>query len=166
MAAQNKNRSESGAVEKTQRPFKSFSVVLMEWLARFGEIYRQPLSPLAVKTYEENLSDLSAEQLDAACRHALRISEFMPTVATIRKSFNEISYDEQRHERPAYLDEPPLSEEEREEALRFSKKLKDALTDSKGTAMQQRKKRRIAPRQSTLSLEEQKKILREKGFIN
>jgi len=61
------------------------------------------------------LKDLTPGQLDAACREAMRTSEFMPVVATIRHAFQSLNNSGDSYTgRPAYLDEPPLSAEERE----------------------------------------------------
>lgn len=120
--------SQSAEVVHQQKPYKTFSVVMMEWLARFTEHYRQPISKVSADTYREGLSDLTPSQVDAACREALRTSEFMPTVATIQKAHKTINSSGDPYTgRPEYLDEPPLSEEDREAALEFSKELRAKL---------------------------------------
>ena len=107
--------STSAEVVPQQRPYLRFSEVMMQWLARFTEHYRQPISKVSADTYREGLKDLTPGQLDAACREAMRTSEFMPVVATIRHAFQSLNNSGDSYTgRPAYLDEPPLSAEERE----------------------------------------------------
>lgn len=127
----------------------------MEWLARFVEHYRQPISKISADTYREGLADLNAAQLDAACRKALRDSEFMPTVATIRKALREIENTEVDYVK-THVDYEPVSPEERmltEEEQQRLNELKARIFNVDGDAKK--------PRPIT----QQKEELRKRGYI-
>jgi hypothetical protein len=88
------------------------------------EHHHKEISELGMVAYIEGLADLKPEQIDRACALALREVDRMPTVAHIReRTFEGVVISE----RPEYLDEAPISEEERTEALYFSEKLKANL---------------------------------------
>ena len=82
--------SQNGEAKNPHQQSARFWTVLRKHLAIFTEHYRQPMSELSVLAYAEDLSDLSPEQLDAACIEARRTSEFMPVSATIRNCLSEI----------------------------------------------------------------------------
>jgi hypothetical protein len=95
----------------------------------FSEHYRQPVSELSVIAYAEDLADLTAEQLNAACTEARRTSEFMPVSATIRAAHEK----GRKKNENIYLG-PPLLEytekltaEEREEAIKECEKFTSAF---------------------------------------
>jgi hypothetical protein len=139
---------------------------LKKHLAIFTEHYRQPVSELSVIAYAEDLSKLTAEQLDAACIRARQSSEFMPVSAAVLKAHEELR-SQQMEDRSSYLgppmiDYPEISQEEREDALKFSEELKKALGPR---YIVQEVKNKITVRPSTLSIDEQKRKLREKGFL-
>ncbi len=60
---------------------------LKKWLAVFGEHFRQPISELSAVAYQVGMEglDCSPEDIEAGCIEALKESEFMPTVAQIRR---------------------------------------------------------------------------------
>ena len=62
-----------------------FSASLSEWLQTFAEYYPQknPLSENSVALYEMGLRNLSPKELDGACKEAIRMCKFFPTVAEI-----------------------------------------------------------------------------------
>jgi hypothetical protein len=96
----------------------------------FSEHYRQPVSELSVIAYAEDLADLTAEQLDAACVEARRTSQFLPVSATIRAAHEKMRTTGNLFLGPRMLSytETPLTLAEREECIRESQKLKLALT--------------------------------------
>ena len=51
---------------------------------RLSTIYRVHLDDEQVEGYRRALSDLSVEQLDRACQHAVKTSKFMPRPAELR----------------------------------------------------------------------------------
>jgi hypothetical protein len=106
---------QSAAVAPVRKQSKTFSEVMREWLARYTEHYRQPISKVSADTYREGLKDLTPVELDTACREAMRVSEFMPVVATIRHALQAVNNSGDSYTgKPTYLDEPPLSTAERE----------------------------------------------------
>jgi hypothetical protein len=119
------------------------------------------MSELSVLAYAEDLSDLSPEQLDAACIEARRTSEFMPVSATIRNCLSKIRHSEPVYSGPPLLKYPEVTAEEREEALKFSEELKKKL----GSPEPKLGRKTLTVRPSTLSIEEQKRRLQEKGFL-
>lgn len=78
-----------------------------------------------METYINGLGDLRAPQIERACAMALREIDRMPSVAHIRARL----YEENPSTRPDYLDEEPMSDEERTESLYFSQKLKATLAE-------------------------------------
>jgi hypothetical protein len=72
--------------------------ILAEWLARMGEHFGKDITAANAGIYAEGLSDLSGEQIDAACREAMKSCEFMPTVAAIRKYVKRVAALEQSSE--------------------------------------------------------------------
>lgn len=142
--------------------------VMRRWLAVFTEHYRQRLSTLALLAYQTELADLTAEQLDSACREALRTSEYMPVVATIRSAHEllRVRNADATYLGPKLLAYPEVSQEERDAAVKESAEFTAKLKAYLGKAQPQVERPEIRPRQSTLSLAEQKKILERRGFLN
>jgi hypothetical protein len=135
----------------------------------FSEHYRQPVSELSVIAYAEDLADLTAEQLDEACKEARRTSEFMPVSATIRAA-----HEKMRATGPVYLGPPmleyteTLTPEERDEAIKECRaKFKAAMQKQVEPAKPTPPKLKKVPLSATppRSIEEQKAELRRKGFL-
>ena len=129
----------------------------MEWLARFTEHYRQPISKISADTYREGLSDLNSAQLDAACREAMRTSEFMPVVATIRNALHKIQNTEVDNFTGVEWD-PELERQRRERQAAFEAE-QQATTKTEPPAVIPK------PRRTYKSIEQQKEELRQKGYI-
>src|SRR5713101_2638677 len=119
--------SPNGEAKNPHQQSARFWDVLRKHLAIFTEHYRQPMSELSVLAYAEDLSDLSPEQLEAACIEARRTSEFMPVSATIRNCLSKIRSATPVFLGPPLLAYPEISQEEREEALKFSEEWKKKL---------------------------------------
>jgi hypothetical protein len=133
----------------------------------FSEHYRQPVSELSVIAYAEDLADLTAEQLDAACKEARRTSEFMPVSATIRAA-----HEKMRTTGAVFLGPPmlqyteTLTPEEREEAIKECAKFKTAIQEHFEPKKPTRPKLKNIPlATSSRSIEGQKAELRRKGFL-
>jgi hypothetical protein len=134
-----------------------------------SEHYRQPVNELSVMAYAEDLAKLTPEQLDRACLEARRTSEFMPVSAAILKCHEQI---ERRaaNDRSAFLGVPQptypkVSQEEREAALEYSTALRKALGISPSSVIVPTQKRAVIPVQSPLNIQDQKEILRRKGYL-
>ncbi len=131
----------------------------------FTEHYRQPMSELSVLAYAEDLSDLTPDQLDAACIEARRTSEFMPVSATIRNCHLKIRSSEPVLLGPPQLTYPEISQEEREEALKYSAALRAALAKSPPSQTQRQKRKPLAFPPSQFTIEEQRAVLKRKGYL-
>ena len=149
--------------------FKKFLDRMKVHLARFGEVYRQPLTAISVEVYIEQLKHLTPEQLDAACTRAIATSEFMPVPATVLRCHNEITAA--THDGvflgPRMIDyKGGATKEEREEALKFSEKLKETLGVAPVPGAKPAKKNRMtfvrSPEEQQKVLEEQLKKIKEK----
>lgn len=118
--------------------------------------------------YAEDLVGLTPEQLDAACTKARQTSEFMPVSAAILKAHQDL-------QAPLYqgvfLGPPQLTyrevtQEEREDALKFSKQVRahfKAPAEPTKPAEPAKKKLAIVP--SKLTIEEQKAELKRRGLL-
>jgi hypothetical protein len=156
----------------SRRLADSFRTVLLRWLAVFREMYRQPTSDLSIACYEELLSDLSAAELDAACRQAMKGSDFMPTVATIRKALHQL----QEIDPPSTFIRYPevsardriLSEEEEAQIANVKKRIGLVANRKTETAEppNRRPKAIYTPRSTPKPIEEQKAELRRRGLID
>jgi len=86
----------------------------------------------------------------------------MPVSATIRNCLSKIRSAAPVYLGPPMLAYPEVSQGERDEAMKFSEELKKKL----GAPSQKSERRpKLTVRPSLLSLEEQKRILREKGLL-
>jgi hypothetical protein len=153
--------SQNGEAKNPQQQSTLFWTVLRKHLAIFGEHYRQPVTELSVIAYAEDLSDLTPEQLDAACIEARRTSEFMPVSATIRNCLSTIRSSEPVYLGPPLLEYPEITAGEREAALVFSEELKKKL----GPPEPKPGRKTLTVRPSMLSVEEQKEELRKRGYL-
>ena len=87
--------------------------MLERWFLKWSDAFpSHPVTKIQVGTYLEALDNLTPEQLEIGCREATRHAEQFPKPGHIRKAWCESGFDEQRHERPAYLDEPRMSPEQ------------------------------------------------------
>jgi hypothetical protein len=125
------------------------------------------MSELSVLAYAEDLSELSPEQLDAACIEARRTSEFMPVSATIRNCPSKIRSAEPVYSGPPLLEYPDITAEEREAALVYSARLKKILSppESKPQAESKPQRKTFTVRPSMLPIEQQKAELRKRGYL-
>ena len=80
--------------------------------------------------YAEDLADLTAEQLDAACKEARRTSEFMPVSAAIRAA-----HEKMRTTGTVFLGPPLLAYTEEEEAKYCERCRPDGWVVTNGHAM-------------------------------
>jgi hypothetical protein len=100
------------------------------------------------------------EQIDQGCREATRTAEQFPKPGHIRAAF-KATQEQCIFLGPRQLAYPEISQEEREEALKFSEELKKKL----GPVEPKPGSKILTVRPSILSLDEQKRILREKGLL-
>jgi hypothetical protein len=119
---------------------------------------------LEIAVYVEALGDLASQQLESGCRECTKTAERWPSPGDIRSAARR------RTEpvflgpaRPHYLDEPKMTAEEREEASKESAKLRETLGKPCPNTSVKRKRLNLAPQR--FSLDEQKEILRTRGFL-
>jgi hypothetical protein len=104
--------------------------VLTQWFHKWADSFpSHEVTKLQVATYLEALDDLTPGQLEIGCRAATRKAEQFPKPGHIRSALYAAGSDEQRHERPGYLDETPLTAEEREEAATYSQAFREMLAE-------------------------------------
>jgi hypothetical protein len=156
------NLSQKREAGKQRTQSREFWTVLKKHLAILSEHYRQPISELSVIAYAEDLSGLTPDQLDAACQRARQISEFMPVSAAILQAHRELQASHrQEYLGVPLLEYPPVTQEERDAALEYSEKLKTLL----GAPEPKPEKKKLTARPSLLSIDEQKRILKAKGWL-
>ena len=117
-----KPSTQSEEIQASQ-PSEELVKAICKWVGLLSEHFRVEISEAAMVGYIEGLKDLKSEQLQFCCERTLKELSWMPKVADIRERL----YDTNAHNRPDYLDEEPLSEEERTAASVFSQKLKETL---------------------------------------
>src|SRR6266404_1972145 len=124
----NKNPLQKREAENPPKLSKTFLDVLKRNLAVFAEHYRQPISELSTIAYRDDLADLTPAELEAACIHARKTSEFMPTSAAVLKAHEELcGSGQEEYLGVPQIDYPPVTQEERDAALEYSEKLKETL---------------------------------------
>ena len=133
---------------------RSYYAKCMKTLIAYFEKWRvvfptHEVSKEQMAVYLEALSDLSLEELETGCREVLKRAMNFPKPAEIIQAA-KAARDEQRHERPDYLDEPANAEKPG-----WWDHWQEMLAEPRVQAINK-------PRRS---LEEQKQILREKGFL-
>ena len=124
------NLSMNADADSRKKRLGKLAIVLERWFLKWSDAFpSHPVTKIQLGTYLEALDDLTPEQLELGCREATRHAEQFPKPGHIRKAWCESGFDEQRHERPAYLDEPRMSPEEREEAARYSQAMRELLAE-------------------------------------
>jgi hypothetical protein len=115
-----------------------------------------------IAVYAEALKDLSPEVLEFGCAEASKTMERFPWPGHIRAGAK--MYRGAEYLGPPLLEYPPITQEERAEALKFSEALKKKLgIPAKPAKPAEPKKLTVVP--SLRSLEEQKTELRRRGFL-
>lgn len=124
------NPSMNGGDESRKQSLAKSAVVLTRWFRKWSDSFpSHDVTKLQMATYLEALDDLTPGQLEIGCREATRTAEQFPKPGHIRSALYAAGVDEQRHERPKYLDEKPLTAEEREEAAAYSKAYRELLAE-------------------------------------
>lgn len=145
--------------ESRWRQLKACEQVLSSWIKKWTDLFpSHEVTQTQILTYIEALDDLTPEQINIGCREATRTAEQFPKPGHIRKAYLQ-SNDEQRHERPDYLDEIPSEEEQTARA-----QWREYYRRLEVTKLVEAPK---IPRQflPVRSIQAQKAALREKGFL-
>jgi len=160
----NKSLSLRGiSAERTKNSAKSADV-LSKYFQKWQVIFpNHPTGALALACYLEALADLSPEQLDGACREATRTAEQFPKPGHIRNAVGLGRTGE--YLGPPLLTYPEISKEERDEAIKECRKQMGAEWAKTLESLKPNIRKTVTVRPSTLDLEGQKRVLREKGFL-
>ncbi len=160
------NHSQKNGIVRTEKESRQDSErILMVWIVRMGEHYRQDVSKISAEVYRELLSDLNSAEIDAGCRRAMQTSEFMPTVATIRNAIRDLRSIEQTPS--TLLRYPEVSPEDREITPEIQAKM-DELKVKLGIGEIVKKSapvKKYAPMSAPKSIEDQKTELRRRGLL-
>ena len=108
------NNSERSAAREQ---LKRLSGTVADWLMLYAQTYREEITPEMALLYQEALSDIKPEVLHQAFLVATRICKFRPMPAEVRDAAQAIMARNRVGNRPTYLDEPQLSESERNAEL-------------------------------------------------
>jgi hypothetical protein len=153
--------SKRNDTERKERLAKS-ALVLTAYFKRWSLVFpTHEVSKDQLKVYLMDLDDLLPTELEIGCREASRVAEQFPKPGHIRRALHESLSHREEMLGPPRLEYPPVSEEERLEALKFSDKLKRELGIK--PAEPQGKKVRVFP--PPKPIEQQKRELRERGYL-
>lgn len=101
--------------------------VLRDWWALSLQVWKDdPTHELAL-VYRETLADIPPMLLHKAFLRVARTCKFRPNPAEIREAAEIEAELERKGNRPAYLDEPVTSQEEREAAMEDTKEMREAF---------------------------------------
>lgn len=147
-------------------PSKSFercAEILTRWFAKWITVFpNHPVSKVQTAVYLESLSDLSPEQLEAACKEATKTAEQFPKPGHIRGAVRAHLDRNVEFLGLPMLRYPEISQEEREAAIK-------EMREGFGTAWLDQLEHLTAGRPSYKErkkfLDEQKQILKERGFL-
>jgi hypothetical protein len=154
--------SKRNDVERKGRLAKS-ALVLTAYFKRWSLVFpTHEVSKDQLKVYLMDLDDLLPTELEIGCREASRTAEQFPKPGHIRRALHENMSHREEMLGPPRLEYPPVSEEERLEALKFSEKLKKELGIKPMTQAEAKKIRVFPPPKP---IEQQKRELREKGYL-
>lgn len=163
----NQNLLQRGTSEERMRSLARSADVLSKYFRSWARGFpNQPIGRDTVAFYLEALSDLSPEQIESGCREAIKTAEVFPKPGHIRSA---IPFDETLFLGPRQLTYPEVTQQERDEALKFSEALASVIQKERAkypptkTAAAIAKKLNIPP--TRLTLEQQKEILRKKGYL-
>lgn len=128
VTAMEQSRLTNGGNESRKTYLAKLALVLTRWFQKWGDAFpSHEVTKLQMGTYLEALDDLTPDELDIGCREATRTAEQFPKPGHIRSALYTCFHGAQRLERPAYLDEPPTSAEDRAAGEEFSRALKKTL---------------------------------------
>ncbi len=151
--------------ENRKKQLAQSALVLSKWFEKWLDAFpSHGVTTLQQLVYLEALDDLTPNQIELGCREATRTAEVFPKPGHIRNALKKVQSNDVQVLGPPLLEyDPPTPEEkaEREEWRRFyadeDKQERSAPPD-------------VGPRfkfkKPTLTIDEQKRVLREKGLIN
>jgi hypothetical protein len=116
----------------------SSSLVTLDWLNVYAQVYRESLTPEFVVAYQTALSDLRPEFLHKAFLRAMRSSTFRPTPAEVRQSY---AIEVENAPKPKQLELPELSEAERAEVEKSFAALRKKIAQLTPPKVDEKKRR-------------------------
>jgi hypothetical protein len=159
----NKNLSKNAVSESQEKHLAKCADVLAKYFEKWTLLPgSNQVTKAQIAVYAEALIDLSTEALEYGCAEATRTADRFPWPGHIRKAAAGYRQDRSEYLGPPLLEYPPITEQERAEALKFSEALKKQLAPIPAKPAEP-KKLTIVP--SLRSLEEQKAELRRRGFL-
>ncbi len=135
--------------------------VLSKFFRKWAVIFpNHPTGAQAVAFYLEALSDLTPEQLETGCTEAIQTAEQFPKPGHIRAAVPVLH---SAFLGPPMLTYPEVSEEDRQAGLEYSAAVRAALAKSPRQVQIKAKPFNLPP--SRLTTEEQKDVLKRKGYL-
>src|SRR5262249_20081332 len=113
-----------------QRRFAELVLALEPWFLKWSDAFpSHAVTAMQIGTYAEALDDLTPSQLELGCREATRTAEVFPKPGHIRKALEAVddSGRDESYAGPRAVQYETVSQEERDSALEFSRKLREVL---------------------------------------
>lgn len=171
MSDQSLSLSNSASNAKAMKQRVAYMSVLLKWLDDWVTLFpNNPVTEKLIQIYADYLSELSPNQLEIACREAGKMATVFPKPGDILAAFNGLSFlEEAPHNGAEYLTitaDHPLEIDRAKRALQYLadkesgliEDLQPKVTEVTGARFIFKKK---GPE---LTVEQQKEILRKKGF--
>lgn len=159
---QDQNRLQIETSGERRKNLAKSADVLSKFFRRWAVIFpNHPTGKQAVMLYLEALNDLTPDQIEAGCTEATKVAEQFPKPGHIRAAVPTV---DRVFLGPPRLTYPEVSQEERESALEYSAALRSVLAKAPSKAPEERKKR-LNPPPSKFTVEQQREILRTKGYL-
>lgn len=160
MASQNLLRIET--CEEPRKSLARSADVLSKFFREWAVIFpNHPTGAQAVACYLEALRDLNPDQIEAGCKEAIKVAQQFPKPGHIRAA---VPVTQNIFLGPRQLTYPEVSKEDREAALEYSAALRRQLGIGREPTAAKMKTIPV-PSSSVSSIEEQKEILRRKGYL-
>jgi len=156
------SHSQSGTSEERLKNLARSADVLAKYFQKWSVVFpNHPTGGRAVAIYVEALSDLTPDQIEAGCAEAIKTAEQFPKPGHIRAAVPTV---QTIFLGPSQLTYPETTQEERDAALEYSAPLRARLAASPRKELSiGRKQINLPP--SKFSVDEQKEILRRKGYL-
>jgi len=117
---------------RAKKSAKTSLDVLADWWALSIQVWRDDPSRELALVYRETLQDIPPLVLHKAFLRVAKTCKFRPNPAEIREAAEIEAELSRKANRPAYLDEPPLSQEERNAAMEDTKEIREKFKRNLG----------------------------------
>ena len=162
---ENRSLLQSGTSAEPRKNLAKSADVLSRFFKKWTVIFpNHPTGAQAVAIYLDALSDLTADQIEAGCIEAGKTAEQFPKPGHIRNAVPATTHGSFLG--LPQLTYPEVSQEERDAALEYSAALRKVLGKARpAPVVVPTKKKTFAPAQPPVGIEDQKEILRRKGYL-